>query len=148
MADIVSKEARSKMMSGIKGKNTKPEVLVRSMLHKMGFRFRLHRKDLPGKPDIVLPRYRTVIFVHGCFWHRHDNCKFAYEPKSRRDFWETKFKANVQRHFTVENLLVEMGWKVIVIWECEIAKLTGNDLVKMLSCEHTLQESAENEFTG
>lgn len=137
MADIVSTETRSMMMSGIKGKNTKPEMLVRSMLHKMGFRFRLHRKDLPGKPDIVLPRYRTVIFVHGCFWHRHDNCKFAYEPKSRRDFWETKFKANVQRHFTVENLLVEMGWKVIVIWECEIAKLTGNDLVKMLSCEHT-----------
>lgn len=136
MTDIVSKEVRSKMMSGIRGKNTKPEIQVRSLLHKMGFRFRLHRKDLPGRPDIVLPRYRTVIFVHGCFWHRHDNCHFAYEPKSRRDFWKAKFEANVRRHITVENILSEMGWKVIVIWECEVTKLTGDDLLKLVSGDH------------
>lgn len=134
--DKISPEHRSWNMSRIKSSNTKPEIAIRSLLHKTGFRFRLHRKDLPGKPDIVLPRYKTVIFVHGCFWHRHKNCRFAYEPKSRRDFWESKFKANVSRHITVENLLVEMGWKVVVIWECEVPKLTGNDLLKLVSGDH------------
>lgn len=119
MADIVSKEARSKMMSGIKGKNTKPEMLVRSMLHKMGYRFRLHMNDLPGKPDIVLPKYHTVVFVHGCFWHRHSGCKYAYTPKSRSDFWNEKFKQNVERDFANREGLQKAGWVVLTVWECE-----------------------------
>jgi DNA mismatch endonuclease (patch repair protein) len=119
MADIVSKEARSKMMSGIKGKNTKPEMLVRSMLHKMGYRFRLHMKDLPGKPDIVLPKYHTVVFVHGCFWHRHSGCKYAYTPKSRTDFWNEKLNRNIERDQSNCKILVEMGWRVLTVWECE-----------------------------
>lgn len=119
MADIVSKEARSKMMSGIKGKNTKPEMLVRSMLHKMGYRFRLHMKDLPGKPDIVLPKYHTVVFVHGCFWHRHSGCKYAYTPKSRSDFWNEKFKKNVERDSANRDGLQRAGWVVLTVWECE-----------------------------
>jgi DNA mismatch endonuclease, patch repair protein len=106
-------------MSRIRGANTKPEIRVRSMLHQMGYRFRLHRKDLPGKPDIVLPKYETVIFVHGCFWHRHPNCPFAYTPKSRVDFWKKKFARNVERHVEVEAELAAHGWRVVVVWECE-----------------------------
>ncbi len=106
-------------MSRIRGTNTKPEVRVRSMLHHMGYRFRLHRKDLPGKPDIVLPKYETVIFVHGCFWHRHPDCQFAYTPKSRVEFWTKKFARNVERHSEVESELVALGWNVVVVWECE-----------------------------
>ena len=119
MAATISKERRSWNMSRIKGSNTKPEVRVRSVLHRMGYRFRLHRKDLPGKPDIVLPKYETVIFVHGCFWHRHPDCRFAYTPKSRVAFWRKKFRRNVERHEEVEQELVELGWRVIVVWECE-----------------------------
>jgi DNA mismatch endonuclease (patch repair protein) len=89
------------------------------MLHQMGYRFRLHRKDLPGKPDIVLPKYETVIFVHGCFWHRHPNCRFAYIPKSRVEFWTKKFARNVERHAEVETELTASGWRVVVVWECE-----------------------------
>ena len=110
-------------MSRIKSSNTKPELTVRSILHRMGYRFRLHRKDLPGKPDIVLPKYKTVIFVHGCFWHRHKDCKYAYTPKSRIDFWERKFKANINRDLDVKKRLKELGWKVLVIWECEISDI-------------------------
>jgi len=107
-------------MSRIKGKDTGPEVRVRSLLHRMGYRFRIHKKDLPGKPDIVLPKYRTAIFVHGCFWHRHEGCRKAYNPKSRRDFWEEKFRQNKSRDIKNMNLLREQDWNVIVIWECEI----------------------------
>mgnify|MGYP002632132238 FL=1 len=89
------------------------------MLHHMGYRFRLHRKDLPGRPDIVLPKYETVIFVHGCFWHRHPGCQFAYTPKSRVEFWSKKFARNVERHVEVEADLIAQGWKVVVVWECE-----------------------------
>lgn len=107
-------------MSRIRGKDTKPELKLRSVLHKLGYRFRLHRKDLPGKPDIVLPKYQTAIFVHGCFWHRHEGCRLAYNPKSRIEFWQRKFEENVKRD--KENLLrlKESDWKVIVIWECEL----------------------------
>ena len=94
---IVS-EQRSRNMSAIKSKNTKPEIAVRKLLHSMGYRFRLHRKDLPGSPDIVLPKYKTVIFVHGCFWHRHENCKYATTPKTRREFWENKFQFKIFRN--------------------------------------------------
>jgi len=113
-------EKRSRNMSAIKSKNTKPEIAVRKLLHSMGYRFRLHRKDLPGSPDIVLPKYKTVIFVHGCFWHRHENCKYASNPKTRKEFWENKFKANVKRDKNNFKELKNLNWKVLVIWECEL----------------------------
>ncbi len=119
MVDRISKEHRSWNMSRIRSKNTKPEMRVRSFLHKNGYRFRLHRKDLPGKPDIVLPKYKTAIFVHGCFWHQHNNCKNASMPKSNRDFWKKKFNSNIQRDLNNQAKLRELGWQVIVIWECE-----------------------------
>nr|WP_229256092.1 DNA mismatch endonuclease Vsr [Duganella fentianensis] len=109
-------------MAGIKAKNTGPEIRVRHFLHKNGFRFRLHRRDLPGNPDIVLPRYRTCIFVHGCFWHRHDGCKLASNPKSRQDFWREKFGANVRRDKLNRRLLEEDGWRVVIVWECGLRK--------------------------
>lgn len=109
-------------MYRITGKNTKPEMLLRSLLHREGFRFRLHDKRLPGKPDIVLPRYRTVIFVNGCFWHRHRNCKYAYTPKSRQEFWLNKFEETVRRDRKKQEMLTNMGWHVIVVWECELKK--------------------------
>ena len=107
-------------MSRITGRNTKPEILLRSMLHKEGFRFRLHDKRLPGKPDIVLSRYRTVIFVNGCFWHRHRNCKYAYTPKSRQEFWLNKFEATVRRDQQKQDMLEKLDWQVLVVWECEL----------------------------
>ncbi len=117
--DRLTKQHRSWNMSRIRGAHTKPEIRVRSMLHRMGYRFRLHRKDLPGKPDIVLPKYQTVIFVHGCFWHRHPGCRFAYTPKSRVEFWSKKFARNVERHKEVEAELSEQDWRVVLVWECE-----------------------------
>jgi len=120
MADILTKEKRSWNMSRIRSKDTIPEKIVRSTLHQMGYRFRLHVKDLPGKPDIVLTKYKTVIFVHGCFWHRHPRCKYAYTPKSRIEFWNKKFKDNIKRFTTVEKELKELNWKIVVIWECEV----------------------------
>ncbi len=107
-------------MSRIKNRNTRPELAVRSLLHRMGYRFRLHRTDLPGKPDIVLARYKTAIFVHGCFWHRHKDCRFAYTPKSRVDFWLKKLESNVTRDQLVKVDLVRLGWRVITVWECEL----------------------------
>src|SRR5210317_1903352 len=120
MVDILTPEKRSWNMSRIKGRDTKPEMKVRSFLHRAGYRFRLHRKDLPGKPDIVLPKYGTVIFVHGCFWHRHKRCKYAYEPKSRRQFWNKKFEENLHRDRKHKKALHKMGWNVIVVWECQV----------------------------
>ena len=113
-------EQRSRNMSAIKSKNTKPEIKVRKVLHLMGYRFRLHRKDLPGSPDIVLPKYKTVIFVHGCFWHRHKNCKYASTPKTRQEFWEAKFRENINRDKLNQENLSSKGWKIIIVWECEI----------------------------
>ena len=113
-------EQRSRNMSAIKSKNTKPEIAVRKLLHSMGYRFRLHRKDLPGSPDIVLPKYKTVIFVHGCFWHRHENCKYASTPKTRQEFWEAKFRDNINRDKLNQENLSSKGWKIIIVWECEI----------------------------
>ena len=107
-------------MSRIRGKDTKPEIAVRSILHRTGYRFRLHRRDLPGNPDIVLPKYHTVILVHGCFWHRHRGCKYAYTPKSRVDFWQKKFTENVERDKRNRKALRQEGWKVVVVWECEL----------------------------
>ncbi len=116
-------EQRSRNMSAIKSKNTKPEIAVRKILHSMGYRFRLHRKDLPGSPDIVLPKYKTVIFVHGCFWHRHENCKYASTPKTRKEFWESKFKANVKRDKENQEKIKNIGWQSVVIWECQLKNL-------------------------
>jgi DNA mismatch endonuclease, patch repair protein len=118
MTDIVSSQKRSEMMSGIRGRNTRPELQVRSWLHAGGFRFRLHRKDLPGSPDIVLPRHRVVIFVHGCFWHRHAGCRYATQPATRPEFWAHKFDANVQRDQRNQQALLKAGWRVLIIWEC------------------------------
>jgi len=120
--DKLTKEKRSWNMSRIKGKNTKPELSVRSFLHKHGFRFRLHRKDLPGCPDIVLPKYRTAIFVHGCFWHHHLGCKYAYLPKSNREFWNSKFKKTVERDSSTVERLKHTGWNVLIVWECQCKK--------------------------
>ncbi len=119
MTDIVNAAKRSEIMSRIKGRNTKPELIVRRIAHGLGFRFRLHRGDLPGSPDMVFPRYRTVVFVHGCFWHRHDGCQYAYRPKSRIQFWTKKFEENVARDARNEIALRDLGWRVLVIWECE-----------------------------
>ncbi len=117
--DRLSKEKRSWNMSKIRSKNTRPELLVRSFLHSKGYRYRLHVKKLPGIPDIVLSKYKTAIFVHGCFWHRHPGCKFSYKPKSNIDFWNLKFDKNIKRHEIVFENLKNLGWKVLVIWECE-----------------------------
>ena len=107
-------------MSKIRSKNTKPEITVRSKLHKAGYRFRLHVKGLPGKPDIVLPKYNTIIFINGCFWHRHKGCKYAYKPKTRVDFWNEKLNRNIKRQGEVLKELRDLEWKVLVIWECEV----------------------------
>ena len=112
-------EQRSKNMSAIKSKNTKPEIKVRKILHSMGYRFRLHSKDLLGSPDIVLPKYKTVIFVHGCFWHRHENCKYASTPKTRQEFWNEKFETNIERDLQIQEKIKNTDWRSVVIWECE-----------------------------
>jgi DNA mismatch endonuclease (patch repair protein) len=106
-------------MRAVKRHHTKPEIVVRKLLHRIGLRFRLHRRDMPGSPDIVLPRHRTVIFVHGCFWHRHEGCRYATEPKSNRDYWLPKFAANVERDERKASALRNEGWRVLVVWECE-----------------------------
>ena len=112
-------EQRSRNMSAIKSKNTKPEIKVRKVLHSMGYRFRLHSKDLPGSPDIVLPKFKTVIFVHGCFWHRHENCKYASTPKIRQEFWNKKFTENITRDSEIQDKIKNLDWRSVVIWECE-----------------------------
>jgi DNA mismatch endonuclease (patch repair protein) len=117
--DRISKERRSWNMSRITGENTAPERSVRSALHRAGLRFRLHQRMLPGRPDIVLTRFRTVIFVHGCFWHRHPGCRFAYNPKTRTAFWQKKFDENVARDRRTCRELRKSGWRVMVVWECE-----------------------------
>jgi DNA mismatch endonuclease (patch repair protein) len=123
MVDVVDKKTRSRMMSGIRGKNTKPELQVRKSLHAGGFRFRLHVKELPGKPDLVLPKHRAVIFVHGCFWHRHQGCKFAVLPKSNSEFWARKLDSNRERDLLHGQQLSSLGWRVFTIWECEVDEL-------------------------
>ncbi|MHB1332517.1 MAG: very short patch repair endonuclease [Sulfuriferula sp.] len=120
MVDVVDKATRSRMMAGIQGKNTKPELLVRKYLHSKGLRFRLHAKKLPGKPDLVFPKYKVVVFVHGCFWHRHAGCKYATTPSSREDFWANKLSENVARDSYQIAALIGLGWRVFVVWECEL----------------------------
>lgn len=123
MVDVVDVVTRSRMMAGILGKNTKPELIVRRYLHACGYRYRLHRKDLPGKPDLVLPKYKLALFVHGCFWHRHANCFYATSPNTRRDFWEDKLNGNALRDQKQISLLNAEGWRVVVVWECGLKHL-------------------------
>lgn len=118
MADVVSPAVRSRMMSGIKGKNSQPEILIRKMLFGAGYRFRLHRRDLPGTPDIVLPRRKIAIFVHGCFWHAHEGCKYFKVPATRPEFWIAKLQSNVDRDKRAFETLRTMGWRVLCVWEC------------------------------
>ncbi len=120
MVDVVDKVTRSRMMSGIKSKDTKPEILVRKYLHGRGLRYRLHAKELPGKPDLVFPKYKAVVFVHGCFWHQHPGCKYASKPQTQEVFWENKLSDNVKRDSYQMAALEELGWRVFVLWECEL----------------------------
>ncbi|PID62109.1 MAG: very short patch repair endonuclease [Gammaproteobacteria bacterium] len=120
MTDTVDQRTRSRMMSGIRGKDTRPELLLRKALHRQGLRFRLHRKDLPGRPDIVFPRFRSVCFVHGCFWHRHENCRYTTTPATRTEFWTRKFEQNVVRDSRSADELLAAGWRVATVWECAL----------------------------
>lgn len=132
MVDSISAERRSWNMSRIRGRNTGPEMRLRSLLHRAGFRFRLHVKDLPGKPDIVLPKYRTAIFVHGCFWHRHAGCRNTTMPSTRTEFWQNKFDGNVERDRRNRAALEVAGWTVITVWECDL-KADASGTVDRLS---------------
>jgi len=130
LADTFTPEKRSRIMSQVKGRDTKPEKVVRSLLHRLGYRFRLHRKDLPGKPDIVLPKHRKVIFVHGCFWHGHTGCKRSARPTDNAEFWNIKIDGNIKRD--IDNLakMQSAGWDALVIWQCETKKEA--DLIEKL----------------
>jgi DNA mismatch endonuclease, patch repair protein len=120
LADIVDPATRSRMMGGIRSKNTKPELALRRAMHARGFRFRLHPRNVPGKPDLALARYRAAIFVHGCFWHRHKGCQLAATPASNPEFWSAKFRRNVERDAEVRQALLAAGWRVAVVWECAL----------------------------
>ena len=139
MTDVLSEEQRRRCMSHIKSKNTKPEVLVRRYLFAHGFRFRLHRKDLPGNPDIVLPKYKTAIFINGCFWHGHSECKYATIPETNRDFWYNKIRGNVERDARNYESLKDSGWHVVEIWQCQLKpkqrELTLQNLITTLANE-------------
>ena len=125
MADRLSPEARSANMSRVGNKNTKPELLVRRILHRAGYRFRLHRSDLPGSPDVVLPRWRTAVFVHGCFWHGHEGCRRSKLPSTRTEFWQTKVERNQERDGIAKEGLEKLGYKVVTLWECELKNEAG-----------------------
>lgn len=133
MADIVSRAIRSRMMSGIRSSNTKPEIVIRSSLHGRGYRFRVHRRDLPGSPDVVLPKFRSVIFVNGCFWHGHA-CRLFKWPKTRVDFWRNKIGRNQLNDTKVREALVDLGWRVAIVWECSIrgAKKDLNGVIEQI----------------
>ena len=133
MTDIVSTEVRSRMMRGIRGKNTKPEMLLRKLLFRAGFRFRLHRKDLAGKPDIVLPKWNAVIFVHGCYWHRHSGCSLATTPATHTEFWKQKFDDNVERDVRNRELLLSSKWRVAIVWECGLRKQPGQVSIEVVN---------------
>ena len=120
MTDHVDAQKRSAIMAAVHAKNTKPEMAVRKLVHAMGYRYRLHKKEIVGRPDLVFARRRKIIFVHGCFWHRHEGCKKASTPKTRPEFWQEKFDANVARDEQTERTLVGEGWKVLTIWQCEL----------------------------
>jgi DNA mismatch endonuclease (patch repair protein) len=124
VADRFTPEERSRIMSRVKSRDTKPEKLVRKLLHALGYRFRLHRRDLPGKPDITLPKHKKVIFVHGCFWHGHDGCQRAARPTSNIEFWNKKIDSNLRRDITAQKELDALGWSYFILWQCQTRDLT------------------------
>lgn len=149
MTDIVDQETRSRMMAGIGGKDTKPELVLRRALHARGLRYRLHGKAIKGRPDLVLPKFRAVILVHGCFWHRHFGCRYATAPSTRPEFWNAKFAANVARDATVKAALLGAGWRVATIWGCALRKLqqveaTADVLVEWLTTNSVELEIGED----
>ena len=133
MAEIKSKEDRSRNMSAIKNKDTKPEIIIRSKLFSLGYRYRKNVRQMPGHPDIWLKKYNTVIFINGCFWHRHSNCKYAYTPKSKVEFWNNKFEANIKRDNTVKEEYSKMGIRLLVVWECSIKNDKKNEYINVLN---------------
>ena len=137
MSDVVDQATRSRMMAGIRGKNTRPEIMLRRALHARGFRYRLHDKKLPGKPDIVFPRYGAVCLVHGCFWHRHPGCAYAYTPATRGEFWKAKLNANVARDKRKRQELLDIGWRVATVWECALRK--GGEIKCALELDNWLR---------
>lgn len=149
MADIVTPEKRSKMMSGIKNKDTKPELLIRKSLHKKGFRYKLHDKNLPGKPDLVLPKYKAVIFINGCFWHKHDCYLFKW-PKSRCVFWKQKIEGNAKKDLEHFQSLEQLGWRIMIIWECSIKgkKLLQQDNIIEMTVKWLKSDIPKYEISG
>ncbi|WP_354194382.1 very short patch repair endonuclease [Aquamicrobium terrae] len=144
----MDQKTRSRMMSGIRGKNTKPELALRRALHARGFRFRLHSGRVQGRPDLVLPKHRAIVFVHGCFWHRHEGCRYATNPASRQGFWQAKFEANVVRDGAVRSALLEEGWRVATVWECALRRPAQVEISSLLLAEWLLGCSAEVEIGG
>lgn len=148
--DIWDKKKRSEVMSKIRSKNTKPEILLRKALFSKGLRYRINYKKLPGKPDIVFPKYKTVIFVHGCFWHGHKNCKIAHIPKSNINFWKNKIEKNKERDGLNYERITHLGWKIVVVWECQISKKTIQELAEnitlVLNETSITSESIYNKF--
>ena len=132
MADVVDRATRSRMMSGIRGKNTKPELSLRRSLHRLGLRFRIHVGKLPGKPDIVFPKFKAVVQIHGCFWHRHSGCRYSTDPASRTDFWRSKFETTVERDRKAGFALRELGWRLAIVWECELRDRGGDAIAAAL----------------
>jgi DNA mismatch endonuclease (patch repair protein) len=149
MTDVVRPDVRSRMMSGIRGKNTRPELAIRRGLHGCGFRYRLHDSRLPGKPDLVFPRYNAVVFVHGCFWHRH-NCHLFKWPSTRTDFWRTKIEGNSEVDRTATNLLAGRGWRICTVWECALKGRTrrSTDECVLTICEWLRSEDPCLELRG
>ena len=142
MTDIVDKKRRSEVMARIGSRDTAPELAVRRIAHRMGLRFRLHRNDLPGRPDLVFPKHRLAVFVHGCFWHRHEGCRHASTPKSRIAFWTEKFAANVERDARQQAALRMLGWRVLVVWQCETKDEAAveRELAKLIRCDRATSE--------
>lgn len=131
MADIVDTPTRSRMMAGIRSKHTRPELAVRRYLHAKGLRYRLHGRTLPGSPDLIFPSRKVVVFIHGCFWHRHEGCRFAYEPTSNVEKWQMKFAANTFRDKRAQANLHDLGWRIIIVWECDLKKYPEARLQKL-----------------
>lgn len=145
MVDVVDSATRSRMMAGIQGKNTKPELLVRKYLHGYGLRYRLHAKELPGKPDLIFPKYKVAIFVHGCFWHGH-NCRLFKLPATRTEFWKNKITANKERDIRVRRQLVASGWRVAVVWECALKGMVESDKRLIMESLATWIKTSVNEY--
>lgn len=144
MADIVDAATRSRMMAGIRGANTRPELRLRSALHRQGFRYRIHDVRLPGRPDLVFPRHNAVIFVHGCFWHRHEGCHWCTTPASNADFWNAKFAANVERDLRHQQTLCEAGWRVAIVWECALRPNESGAATELAQWLHSAEPAWES----